>query len=145
MVNKSGRVGRDGEHTARQYLERAGFTGVEREGKRAASLDIVASDLSTPVEVKRRATLSIPAWTRELEERHADQWALFVIQRDARKGLHPDLMVFPAEFGAKLLYLWERHSDFFEALGRVDEKMPPMGVWDDDPLDGEMEFKIKNP
>jgi hypothetical protein len=108
VVNRSGRIGRDGEHKANAYLALAGFLNVEREGKRAPSLDNLAEDLTTPVETKRRATLAIPAWTRQLRDRHASRWGLFVIARDARKkDSHPDLMVFPAEFGAKLLYVFE--------------------------------------
>lgn len=111
MVNRSGRIGREGEHIAIGYLAGAGFRvseergdgGLEREGRRAASLDIISDDLTVPVEVKRRGTLSVPAWTRELEGRHGSEWALFVIQRDARKKLHPDLLIFPAAFGAQLL------------------------------------------
>lgn len=120
MVNKSGRTGRDGEHTAVGYLVDAGFEGVEREGKRAASLDVVGPSLTVPVEVKRRAVLAVPAWTRELESRHGDTWALFVIQRDARKKVHPDLMVVPAAMGARLLKLWEE-DDESRFLGEVAE------------------------
>lgn len=105
MANKSGRTGRDGEHKAVAYLEAAGFQGVEREGKRAASLDVVG--LSVPVEVKRRRVLAIPEWTRKVSAIHGNEWALFVIQRDARQNIHPDMMIVPAEFGAKLLRLWE--------------------------------------
>lgn len=107
MANKSGRTGRDGEHKVVAYLEAAGFTGTEREGRRAASLDVVADDLSVPVEVKRRATLSVPEWTRKVADVHGDTWSLFVIQRDARKGVHPDMMIVPAAFGAELLKLYE--------------------------------------
>lgn len=118
-MNRSGRTGRDGEHSAIQYLTSAGFLNVEREGRRAASLDLVAPDLSTPIEVKRQATLSIPAWTRKLEDVHGDRWALFVIQRDARKRVHPDLMVFPAAFGATLLRTYEN----LEAIDRVVQEV----------------------
>jgi hypothetical protein len=104
-LNKSGRIGRDGEHRVVSLLLAAGFDGAEREGKRAASLDVIAADLSVPVEVKRRATLSIPAWTRKVTEAHGDTWALFVIQRDARSNIHPDMMIVPAELGARLLKL----------------------------------------
>ncbi len=106
MTNKSGRTGRDGEHTAVAYLTAAGFT-VEREGKRAPSLDVIGDDLQTPVEVKRRATISFPAWTRKVADKHGDKWALFIIQRDKRKGLHPDTVTFPAAFGAELLAAYE--------------------------------------
>lgn len=105
MANKSGRVGRDGEHTTNRYLEQAGFKGVQREGRRAPSLDHIADNLTVPIETKRRAVLAVPEWTRTMAERHDDKWALFIIQRDARKKLHPDLMVVPAAFGARLLYL----------------------------------------
>lgn len=107
MVNKSGRTGRDGEHTVVGYLADAGFEGVEREGRRAASLDVVGAALTVPVEVKRRAVLAIPEWTRKVNDVHGDTWSLWVIQRDARKKVHPDLMVVPAAFGAKLLKLYE--------------------------------------
>ena len=110
MVNRSGRTGRDGEHTAVAYLAAAGFD-VEREGKRAPSLDVIGNDLSTPVEVKRRATISFPAWTRKVADKHGDKWALFIIQRDKRKGLHPDTMTVPAEFGAYLLRLYEHGKE----------------------------------
>lgn len=116
MANKPGRVGRDGEHKVVEYLQRAGFEDAEREGKRAASLDIVAPGLSLPVEAKRRATISLPQWTRQLEERHGDRWALFIIQRDARKNIHPDLMVVPAELGARLLKLAEEMAEVRKAL-----------------------------
>lgn len=106
-MNKSGRIGRDGEHTVREYLEAAGFKDAVREGRRAASLDVIAPELTTPVEVKRRGTLDVPGWTRTVESRHGEIWALFVIQRDARKKMHPDLMIVPAAFGAKLLKLYE--------------------------------------
>jgi len=106
MVNRPGRTGRDGEHTAVRYLEDAGFS-VEREGRRSPSLDVVGEDLTVPVEVKRRAVLAVPEWTRKIEQVHGDVWSLFVIRRDARKKLHPDLMVVPAAFGARLLKLYE--------------------------------------
>lgn len=111
MANPSGRAGRDGEHKTNSYLAAAGFRDVEREGKRAASLDNVAVDLTVPVETKRRATLAIPEWTRKVESVHGEEWALFVIQRDARKKLHPDLMVVPAQMGADMLYLREQIGD----------------------------------
>jgi hypothetical protein len=120
VTNKSGRIGRDGEHLAAAYLAEAGFNGVEREGKRAASLDVVADDLTVPIEVKRRSTLSIPLWTRAVEAIHGDRWGLFVIQRDARKKLHPDLLIFPAAFGAELLKLYELNVAFNRALLRTE-------------------------
>jgi hypothetical protein len=105
MVNPSGRIGRDGEHQAIQYLNESGFYDLEREGRRAPSLDIIGTQLPVPNEVKRQGALAIPAWTREMERRHSPRWALWVIQRDARRNLHPDLMIVPAVYGAHLQYL----------------------------------------
>lgn len=107
MANKPGRTGRDGEHKVVAYLEEAGFQQIEREGKRAASLDVVGGDLTVPIEVKRRKTLDVPGWTRQVATRHGETWALFIIQRDARKNVHPDMMVVPAAMGASMLRLWE--------------------------------------
>ncbi len=123
MANRPGRTGRDGEHTVVAYLAEAGFEGVEREGRRAASLDIVAEDLTVPVEVKRRATLSVPEWTRKVADVHGDIWSLFVIQRDARKKVHPDLMIVPAQMGADMLRLYQLYQDgelFLEGDGVND-------------------------
>lgn len=101
MVNKSGRIGRDGEHVAVKYLQEAGFLA-EREGRRKPSEDVIG--LPIPVEVKRRKTLSVPLWTRQLRQRHGSAWALFVIARDARKAdAHPDLMILPAALGSQAL------------------------------------------
>jgi len=104
MVNKSGRTGRDGEHKAITYLTEAGFQNVVREGKRAASLDLVGEDLPYPVEVKRRRTLAIPEWTRLVSNEHGRIWAMFVLQRDARRRVHPDMMIMPADMGARALW-----------------------------------------
>jgi hypothetical protein len=108
--NPSGRTGRDGEHQANAYLVMAGFQMVDREGGRAPSLDNVADDLTTPIETKRQATISLPEWVRKVVSVHGkERWGLFVIRRDARKtdGLPVDVVVFPATFGARLLKLYE--------------------------------------
>jgi len=112
VVNRPGRIGREGEHKAIQYLVDAGFPlseerddeGIQREGRRAASLDVVGRVLRIPVEVKRRARLDLQAWARDLNTHWEDRWALFLISRDARrKDAPPDMMVLPAALGAKAL------------------------------------------
>lgn len=105
MVNKPGRIGRDGEHQAIAHLVEAGFhPDTEREGRRAASLDIVGPDIALPIEVKRQKRISLKAWVRLLEDRHPDGWVLFVIERDKRlKDAIGDLVVLPASLGARAL------------------------------------------
>lgn len=105
MANKSGRIGREGEHKAVAHLQAAGFhPDTEREGRRAPSLDIVGPDLRVPIEVKRQRNISLKAWVRTVQERHPDWWGLFVIERDARRAeAIPDLLVLPADLGAKAL------------------------------------------
>lgn len=112
MVNKSGRIGREGEHKTNRFLAAAGFTNVQREGRRAPSLDNVADDLTVPVESKRRARLELPEWVRQLHARHDSRWALFIHARDARRAdAMPSVMVVPAHFGAQLLKLYETHKE----------------------------------
>lgn len=105
MVNKPGRIGREGEHTATKHMVEAGFhPDTEREGRRAPSLDIVGPDLRIPIEVRRRKNINLKGWVRELVARHDMTWALFVIERDKRrKEAIPDLLVLPAPLGARAL------------------------------------------
>lgn len=112
MANPSGRIGREGEHKTNEFLAAAGFTNVQREGKRAPSLDNVADDLTVPVETKRRARIDLQEWVRTLRDRHGHIWALFIHARDARKkDAMPSVMVVPAAFGASLLKLYETHKE----------------------------------
>lgn len=105
MANPSGRIGRDGEHQAIAILVEAGFhPDTEREGRRAASLDVVGPDIAIPIEVKRQKRLDIKAWVRLLQDRHDDTWGLFVIERDKRRReAIDDLLVLPARLGARAL------------------------------------------
>lgn len=123
MANPSGRIGREGEHSVIGHLEAAGFPDLIREGKRAPSLDVISDPdkvnredrLRTPVESRRRKKWDLKAWVRELTFQHNKRWALFLIERDKRrKEAVPDLMVVPAVFGARLLYVYEQAE-------RVDE------------------------
>lgn len=107
MANPSGRTGREGEHQAREILEAAGYEDLEREGRRAKALDIVGDLLDTPIEVKKQKNISLPAWSRKSEDAHGDRWGIMILRRDMRKRVHPDMIVYPAEFGAKLLHLYE--------------------------------------
>lgn len=112
MVNKSGRIGREGEHKTNAFLEAAGFTNVEREGRRAPSRDHLADDLTIPVETKRQDRWSIPAWIKKVLGVHGTISALFVHPRDARrKDAPPSVMVVEAGFGAQLLKLYELFKD----------------------------------
>jgi hypothetical protein len=116
VVNKSGRIGREGEHKTIAYLAMAGFTDLIREGKRAKQLDIISDPdvvpvegrIKTPIESRRRKRIDLQAWVRDLDTHWGDRWALFLHPRDARAKDHmPAVVVFPAAFAAKLLYVFE--------------------------------------
>lgn len=99
-MNKSKRIGTEGENWVRDRLRR--FWPTVDRGANKPGHDIVGAPL--PVEVKRQANLRIPEWTRYLQDLHGDRWLLFVLPRDARlKGSHPPLMVLPAEYGFDML------------------------------------------
>lgn len=105
MANPSKRTGTEGENYIRDtYLTRI-WPKATRDRSNAPSSDYLNTDV--PIEAKRQATLLIPAWTRQLQTRHGNLWALFAVPRDRRKkDAHPDLMVVNAEFGTELLLAW---------------------------------------
>lgn len=108
MVNKSRRIGTEGENWWLEHLVGQVWPGSDRSSAGTPSNDYHGPPI--PVEAKRRKVLEIPKWTRTLTALYGNRWLLLCSPRDRRRvDRHPDLVVMPVEFAREVLAVWEEH------------------------------------
>jgi len=108
VVNKAGRIGRDGEHYVAEQL-RPFFPKARRYKDRRPSQDIKGTPWM--VEVKRQKGWAVQQWIRKVNSQHgADgKWMLWVVPRDRRlKDEEPECIVVSVPLLKELLQEYTR-------------------------------------
>lgn len=114
MANPSKKAGTEGENWWMTNLVSRLWPNADRAKTNNPGNDVHGAPL--PIEIKRRKTWLIPAWTRYLRELHGKHWMLLVSPRDKRrKDAAPDLVILPIETAYEIL------SEYVEAFD-LDEQ-----------------------
>lgn len=103
MANPSKRIGTEGENRSVEVWSPIfPAVDIERLGGNRRSHDLTGAPF--PIEVKRRKTISLPAWSRDCRDEHGDRWLLHIVPRDRRrKDAVPEMAVLPIEFATALV------------------------------------------
>ena len=110
MVNKSGNIGRVGEHyVAKQLLPI--YPKAKRRRDQKPSDDI--SGLPFPVEVKRRQQWSPGAWIKKVADRHyPGDWILYLVPRRLNaKDAPPECVVVSKNLFLDMLKAYKESQD----------------------------------
>lgn len=105
MANPSRRVGTSYENKVLERLRRAFGPQVERSAAGTKSRDFVGTPF--PVEAKKRKTLDVPGWVRNMRTLGWDEWAIFCCPRDIRTASgFCEVVVIPADFAESLFKMY---------------------------------------
>jgi len=110
MVNKSGNIGREGEHYAARMLS-ASYPDAARRRDQKPSDDIAG--LPFPVEVKRREKWYPGQWIRKVAARHdPGDWILYLVPRRRNaKDAPPECIVVSKLLFLEMLQAYKEKND----------------------------------